>query len=77
MVAKLDKEEQWIMGEKIDVSISDEEYEKALEYYREKNRRLGYGDDSVNWDEKMYKNNKKRIELRTKHLKELKKRIKI
>lgn len=73
---KLDKEERWIMGEKIDVSISDEDYEKALEYYREKNKRLGYGDDSVNWDEKMYKNNKKRIELRTRYLKELKKKNK-
>lgn len=73
---KLDKEERWVMGEKIDVSISDEDYEKALQYYREKNKRLGYGDDSVNWDEKMYKNNKKRIELRTRYLKELKKKNK-
>lgn len=58
---KLDKEERWVMGEKIDISEGDEEYNKAVEYYRQVNKRLGYGDDSVNWDEKMYKNNKKRL----------------
>ena len=73
---KLDKEERWIMGEKIDVSKSNEDYENALKYYREKNKRLGYGDDRVNWDEKMYKNNKKRLQLRTKYLKELNKTYK-
>lgn len=70
---KLDKEERWVMGEKIDVSKNDDEYNQAVEYYRCVNKRLGYGDDSVNWDEKMYKNNKKRLELRTKYLKEVNK----
>ena len=38
---KLDKEERWICGEKIDVSKSEKEYFNLLEYYREKNERLG------------------------------------
>ena len=70
---KLDKEERWVMGERIDVSESEEEYNNAVEYYRQVNKRLGYGDDRVNWDEKMYKNNKKRLKLRTKYLKDVNK----
>lgn len=73
---KLDKEERWVMGERIDISEGDDEYNKAVEYYRQINTKLGYGDDKVNWDEKMYRNNKKRIELRTKYLKELNKKNK-
>lgn len=73
---KLDKEEKWVMGEKIDVSNGDEEYVACREYYRQINSKLGYGDDSVNWDEKQYKNTKKRIELRTRYLKELNKKNK-
>lgn len=70
---KLDKEERWVMGERIDISEGDDEYNKAVEYYRHVNTKLGYGDDKFNWDEKMYRNNKKRLELRTKYLKEVNK----
>ena len=42
-INKLDRQVRYVGGEKIDVSNSDEEYNKALEYYRKLNKRLGYG----------------------------------
>jgi len=40
---RLDKQLRWICGEKIDISRNLDEYFKALKWYRQKNRRLGYG----------------------------------
>lgn len=54
-INKIDKEERWIMGEKISTKYSDEEYFKTLQHYREKNNRLGYGNDNKEWDIKSYK----------------------
>lgn len=51
---KLDKQERWILGQKVDVSKSFEDYWKALEYARKKNKRLGYGDNRINWNQKEY-----------------------
>lgn len=48
---KLDKMERWVMGEKIDISKGLEEYEKALEYARRDNRKLGYGGEPLDWEE--------------------------
>ena len=39
---------------KIDISKSEEEYYKLLEYYRKKNKEYGYGDNEKNWDRKEY-----------------------
>lgn len=58
---KLDKEERWICGEKIDISKGEEEYYKTLKYYQDKNKRLGYGDDKKTWEEKNYKKIRKRL----------------
>ena len=58
---KLDKQERWICGEKISIKDGDDEYYSTLEYYRRKNKRLGYGDDSVNWDKKNYENERRKI----------------
>jgi hypothetical protein len=64
-IKKLDKEERWVLGEKIDISNGDEDYRNMLEIARIKNKRLGYGDDEDNWDLKKYeqeRRNLKRIE---------------
>lgn len=53
-ISKLDKEVRWVGGEKIDTSKNLEEYFKAVEYYREKNRRLGYGDGKIKWKREEY-----------------------
>ena len=55
MANRLDKEIRFVMGEKIDVSKDDTNYYNTLEYYQKLNKSLGYGDDSFDWDKKMYK----------------------
>ena len=58
---KLDKEERWVMGVKVDISEEEEEYYKLLEVKRQKNKRLGYGDDSENWELKRYENQRRNL----------------
>ena len=52
-IEKLDEQIRWV-GNKIDISKGDEEYYKVLEETRKKNKRLGYGDNSINWERKHY-----------------------
>ena len=47
---KLDKEERYILGNKISVKNGNKEYLRLLKVAREKNIRLGYGNDEKNWD---------------------------
>lgn len=53
---KLDKNTRYVLGKKIDISNGDEEYYRALKHAQIKNKRLGYGDDIINWDLKEYEN---------------------
>lgn len=57
----LDKNERYVCGEKIKIDETEEEYYKLVDYYRLKNNRLGYGDDSENWSIKMYKKQRKNL----------------
>lgn len=59
----LDKEERWVCGERVDISESEDEYFKLRDYYREKNKRLGYGDDTENFDEKQYKDLRRKFRI--------------
>jgi len=62
---KLDKQERWVNGVRVDISNGEEEYYRLLEVKRAKNKRLGYGDDEKNWELKRYENerrNMKKIE---------------
>ena len=82
-IEKLDKEERWVNGVKVDISKGEEEYYRLLEVKRAKNKRLGYGDDAKNWELKRYENerrNLKKIERYEKlygkgHAKQLKRRV--
>ena len=58
---KLDKDERWICGERVDISKNLDDYYKTLEYYRERNKELGYGNDEKNWEKKMYENQRRNI----------------
>jgi hypothetical protein len=49
------------MGVKVDISEEEEEYYKLLEVKRQKNKRLGYGDDSDNWELKRYENQRRNL----------------
>lgn len=58
---KLDKEERWVLGEKISVKDGEEEYFNVLEVAREKNKRLGYGDNSKEWKKNNYTEQLKKL----------------
>lgn len=60
-IEKLDKEERWVNGKKVDISNGDEDYYKILEIAREKNKRLGYGNNTINWERKRYENEKRNL----------------
>jgi len=60
-IAKLNLETRYVCGEKIDISKGDEEYYKSLDYYRRKNKELGYSDNSVNWERKKYENQRRNL----------------
>lgn len=53
-IEKLDKKVRWVDGIEIDISKGDEHYYKVLEEARKKNKRLGYGNDEINWSRKKY-----------------------
>jgi hypothetical protein len=58
---KLDQETRWVDKKEIDISESEEEYYKALEEARTKNKRLGYGDDVINWKKKKYEQHRRNL----------------
>lgn len=62
-IEKLNKNIRWVGGEKIDVSTIEglREYNNLLEYYQNKNKKLGYGDDTKEWSKEEY--NKKWREM--------------
>lgn len=66
---KLDKEERYVGGVKIDISKGEEEYNRAVIEHRKVNKKLGYGDDKRNWSLKEYENKRRNFNL----LKRLKK----
>jgi len=69
-IEKLNKQERYILGQKIDISRGEELYYKMLKEAQEKNKRLGYGSDQKNWDREEYERErriimqKKRIEAK-------------
>lgn len=69
---RLDKQVRYVLGQEIDISQGEEVYYNVLKTAREKNARLGYGDDSANWEQKKYENQKRLLKqkLRTEPKKE-------
>ena len=51
---KLDKQERYVNGTKINVKNGEELYYKVLKTAQETNKRLGYGDRGKEWDKKEY-----------------------
>ena len=58
---KLDKEERYILGIKIDISKDEKNYEDRLNYARKINKELGYGSNELNNDEEEYKKLREKI----------------
>lgn len=69
-IQKLDEKVRYVNGRKIDISKNEDDYWKVLKEEQQKNKRLGYGDDTVNWERKRYERemrNLKRINQNAKH----------
>ena len=63
---KLDKQERWVDGIKIDTSTDKgiEEYYQVLEEARAKNKRLGYGNDEKDWSKIIYENERRKLNVK-------------
>ena len=71
---KLDKEERWVLGQKINLKDANGDfyYNLALKHAQSENDRKGYGNDRKNWDEIQYENERRKYEL-NKRIKKVKK----
>ena len=62
-IQKLDKEERYILGNRISIKNGNKEYLRALKTAREKNMRLGYGNSEKNWNLVEYENKRRELLL--------------
>lgn len=65
-VEKLDKNERFVLGTKIDMNKNEWEYERAVEEARKINKELGYGgleDDNEKLQRKIYQNELRTLKL--------------
>lgn len=60
-IEKLDKEERYVNGQKIDISVSEEQYYKAVLEARKLNNQLGYGNDEIDWERKKYEQQRRNM----------------
>lgn len=61
---KLDKQERWIRGERVDISKGHEQYWKLLKWHQELNKELGYGDDIKNWEKHEYETQLRNLKIK-------------
>lgn len=64
-IYKLDKEERYILGQRVSVASSEDEYNEGLRVAREQNKRLGYGSNYVDDERMAYEEHKRRIRQAT------------
>lgn len=67
-INKLDQQVRYVGGEKIDVSNNDNEYNKALDYYRKLNKRLGYGSDEIEWSKSTFVENREKLKALNRYI---------
>lgn len=60
-IEKLNKEERYVLGTKISTKESPEAYYRSLKHARKQNKKLGYGDDATNWNQKEYEELRRKI----------------
>ena len=67
-IEKLNKNERWINGIRIDISKNEDYYYKVLEQERMKNIVLGFGTNQKDWDKEEYEKQRRILmyEQRTK-----------
>jgi len=62
-IEKLDKNVRYVEGRKISMEDGGKVYMKALEEAQKRNKRLGYGDDEVNWSRIKYENEVRKLKI--------------
>lgn len=60
-IEKIDKQERWVDGSRVSIKDGDQTYYQTLKWARLKNQRLGYGDDSKNWNQQQYENERRNM----------------
>jgi hypothetical protein len=66
---KLDKNERWVNGIKVDISKNDNEYYELLKEARTKSKKLGYGNDEKDWDKIRYENQRRELKIKDRAIK--------
>lgn len=63
---RLDKQERWVCGNKIDLTKKDADktYYGLLKHYRQVNKELGYGDDEINWNKVEYERERRNLMIK-------------
>jgi hypothetical protein len=59
-INKLNKNERYVDGQKIDISNGEEEYYNALKAAQAKSKALGYENDETNWKRKYYEEERRK-----------------
>ena len=67
---RLDKNERWVLGTKIDISNGEEHYWLAIQQARRLNSDLKYGNDEINWERKRYEQQRRNLK-RLQRIKEM------
>lgn len=62
-IKKLDQNVRYILGQKIDISTieGEKDYFRVLKEAQAKNRKLGYGTDKIDWEQKKYEMKKRKL----------------
>lgn len=58
---KLDKQERWVDGQRVSIEKNEDGYYAMLEEARRKNKRLGYGNNEINWERRRYENERRNM----------------
>lgn len=61
---KLDEEKRFVDGVEISVKDGTDTYYKVLEEARKKNKRLGYQDDTIDWERREYERNLRNLKFK-------------
>lgn len=64
-INKINKEERWVMGEKVSIKEGIETYDKIVEHYRTINKRLGYGSNETDEARAEYERDRRIIMQKT------------
>ena len=63
---KLDKQERWVLGNKIDITNGEEAYWAALKWAQQKNIQLGYGGEPLTWEQEYYEKQLRELKIKEK-----------